>query len=70
MVVLGGGLGAATGPHRDRLEVVTRATIWSDQAAAVVIRGAALGPYSAVIGAAALARAQVWGDMSAFAESG
>ncbi len=51
-VVLGGGLGLAAGPYRDRLIASTRAHVWADACRSLPILGAALGKSAGVIGAA------------------
>lgn len=51
-IVLGGGLGLAAGPYRDRLIASTRAHIWSDVCRGLPIVAAALGKNAGVIGAA------------------
>ncbi len=51
-VVLGGGLGLAAGPYRDRLIASTRAHIWADACRNLPIVAAALGKNAGLIGAA------------------
>ncbi len=51
-VVLGGGLGLAPGPYRDRLIASTRAHIWAEACRDLPIVPAALGTDAGVIGAA------------------
>jgi glucokinase len=51
-IVLGGGLGLAAGPYRDRLIASARARIWADACRSLPILPAALGKNAGVIGAA------------------
>jgi glucokinase len=51
-VVLGGGLGLAAGPYRDRLISATRAHIWAESCRDLPIGPAALGTDAGIIGAA------------------
>ena len=51
-VLLGGGLGVAGGPYRDRLIASTRAHIWADACRTLPFLPAALGNNAGVIGAA------------------
>ncbi len=51
-VVLGGGLGLAAGPYRERLIASTRAHIWADACRSLPIVAAGLGKNAGVIGAA------------------
>jgi glucokinase len=51
-IVLGGGLGLAAGPYRDRLIASARAHIWADACRSLPILPAALGENAGVIGAA------------------
>jgi glucokinase len=51
-VVVGGGLGSATGPYLDAAVAAARSAIWADAARAVPILPSAIGPQAGVVGAA------------------
>ncbi len=52
IVVIGGGLGMASGMFRDTLMETARHTIWSDVSRRVPIRTSELGTLAGVVGAA------------------
>jgi len=51
-ILLGGGLGLAAGPYRDRLLAATRAHIWAPSCRDLPIEAAALGVDAGLVGAA------------------
>ena len=51
-IVLGGGVGLAAGPYRDRLVAATRAHIWAESCRALPILPATLGTQAGLTGAA------------------
>ncbi len=51
-VVLGGGLGSATGPYFDAVAAETRAGLWTDDSRSLPVLPARLGPDAGLIGAA------------------
>lgn len=58
-IVLGGGLGSASGPYWEALLISTRAHIWSEVSRSVPINPAQLGPSAGLIGAALAAVQQI-----------